>query len=151
RALAKLRDPVPVNFDNNRLVNVIDYLRNTTGLNFVVQWAALSAAGVEQDKTVTLQLNNVAADKVLELVLQQVSTDEANPISYTVRDGIVVISTRRDLTRSTDLRKYDIRDLLVNVPNYDDQPDFDLNTALGGNVGRGGGSARGIASQGTQT
>ena len=43
QTLTKLNEPVPANFDNNSLTNVIDYLRNTTGVNIVVNWNALAS------------------------------------------------------------------------------------------------------------
>jgi type II secretory pathway component GspD/PulD (secretin) len=53
----------------------------------------------------------------------------------------VMISTERDLQKSTAIRAYDIRDLLVYVPNFTDAPEFDLGSAL--DSGGGGGGAFG--------
>ncbi len=143
RVSLKLRDPVPISFEANKLVNVIDYLRNTTGVNVFVNWAAIEAAGVEPDAPITLQLSNVPAEQALRLVLAQVGS-EFDPVTYSIIDGIVTVSTERDLQKTTDRRTYDIRDLLVQVPNFTDAPQFDLNEALsntssGGSGGGGGG------------
>ncbi len=148
RVALKLRDPVPINFEANRFLNVIDYLRNTTGVNFFVNWTALEAAGVDQNAPITLQLTNVPADQALELVLQQVG-NEFDPVSFSIIEGIVRISTARDLQKTTDIRNYDIRDLLVQVPNFTDAPEFDLQDALsntnsGGGGGGGGGGGDGL-------
>jgi type II secretory pathway component GspD/PulD (secretin)/outer membrane protein assembly factor BamD (BamD/ComL family)/tetratricopeptide (TPR) repeat protein len=141
RTAIKLGAPVPVvNFDGNKLANVIEFLRNTTGVNFFVNWAALKDVGVDGDKPINLQLTNVPADKVLRLVLQQAaSTDDANPVAFSIVDGIVTISTRKDLNKATATLVYDIRDLLVHVPNFENVPQFDLNNALakGGSGGTG--------------
>ena len=140
RVSLKLQDPLPVNFEGNKLVNVMDYFRNTTGVNFFVNWAALEAAGVEQDLAITLQLNNVPAEQALKLVLQQAGAGaELEPIGFSIIDGIVTISTQRDLQKTTDTRVYDIRDLLVQVPNFTGAPEFDLNSALS-NTSSGGSS-----------
>ena len=147
RVALKLRESVPINFDDNKLTNVIDYLRQTTNVNIFVNWPALEALGVSQQETrVSLQLTNIPADKALRLVLQQVSAGqglEDNPITFSIIDGIVTISTERDLSKTTDIRPYDIRDLLVQVPNFINAPVFDLNEALsntnsGGSSGGGG-------------
>ncbi|GAB4186323.1 MAG: hypothetical protein Kow00105_00830 [Phycisphaeraceae bacterium] len=143
----RLKQAVPINFEANRLANVIDYLRNTTGANFFVNWPVLEAAGVDQDTLITLNLTNVPAEQALELVLRQVGS-EFDPIGYSIIDGIVTISTVRDLSRTTDTRVYDIRDLLVQVPNFTNAPSFDLNEALsntnsGGSGGGGGGGGGG--------
>ncbi|HEX7009149.1 MAG TPA: hypothetical protein VF184_04150, partial [Phycisphaeraceae bacterium] len=145
RVRLRMREPLPVNFQAVRLANVIDFLRSTTELNFFVNWPALQQAGVEPDTPITLQLTSVPADQVLRLVLQQVST-EFDPVGYSIIDGVVTISTERDLKRTTDTRVYDIRDLLVQVPNFTDAPAFDLSESLGGQ-GRGGSGGGGGSSE----
>jgi len=146
RAAMQLKEAVPINFEGNRLVNVIDYLRNTTGANFFVNWPALEEVGVEQDSPVSLQLANVPAEQALRLVLQQVGQiAQFDPIGYSIIEGVVTIDTQRNLKKTTDTRVYDIRDLLVQVPNFSNAPAFDLNEALsntnsgGSNQGGGGG------------
>ena len=139
---AALKNPVPINFDNNRLANVIDYLRNTTNVNFFVNWPVLEAAGVDQDTLISLTLTNVPAEQALRLVLQQIGS-EFDPIGFSIIEGVVNISTVRDLSRTTDTRVYDIRDLLVQVPNFSDAPSFDLSQALSNTNSGGGGSGGG--------
>ncbi len=146
----RLRQPVQVNFEAIQLSLVIDYLRNITGLNFYVNWPALEAAGVSQETPITLQLSNVPAEQAMRLVLQQAAaTAFGEQIGFSVIEGVVQISTMADLNRSTDIRIYDIRDLLVQVPNFTNAPEFDLENALdqgsqtGGSGGRGGGGGGG--------
>mgnify|MGYP003960311867 CR=1 FL=1 len=140
RVQLKLTEPLPINFEANRMVNVMDYFRNTTGVNYFVNWAALEAAGVEQDTPITLQLNNIPADQALRLVLQQAGGGaELEPIGFSIIEGVVTVSTQRDLTKTTDTRVYDIRDLLVQIPRFTGAPEFDLNSALS-NTSSGGSS-----------
>jgi general secretion pathway protein D len=138
----RLQEPVPVNFENNSLINVIDYLRNTTSLNFYVNWTALQNVGVEQDYPINLQLSNVPASQALALVLQEASAgNELDPIGYAIHQGIIKISTDRELKRTTVAsRIYDIRDLLVRVPNFTNAPAFSLEDALGNSSSSGGSS-----------
>jgi type II secretory pathway component GspD/PulD (secretin)/outer membrane biosynthesis protein TonB len=140
RVTRQLREPVPVAFDGNLLVNVIDFFRNTTGVNYDVRWNQLQAAGVERDTPVSLQLTNVPAEEALRRVLQQVST-EFDPVGFSIIEGIVTISTERDLQRTTFIRNYDIRDLLLPIRDFNNAPDLELNELLGnvGNEGGGGG------------
>lgn len=148
RVSLKLGEPLPINFEANKLVNVVDYFRNTTGVNFFVNWASLEAAGVEQDLPITLQLNNIPADQALDLVLKQAGAGaELEPIGFSIIDGVVHISTNRDLQRTTDTRVYDIRDLLVQIPNFTGAPEFDINSALSNTSS--GGSSGGAASAST--
>lgn len=149
QVVRRLKEIVPINFDGNKLEDVLDYIRNTTNVNLVANWSALAEAGIERSQPITLQLTNIPADQALRLVLQQAAA--VNPeaaINYSIIDGVVTISTQADLSRTTDIRSYDIRDLLVQVPNFSDAPEFDLNAALsntntGGSTGIGGGGGGG--------
>jgi len=145
RVARKLKEPIPINFESNDLKSVVEYFRNITGLNFFVNWPAIAAMGVEQDLPINLLLSNVPAEQALRMVLQQASAgNELEPIGFSIIEGVVTISTQRDLSKTTDIRSYDIRDLLVQVPNFTDAPEFDLdsalsNTSTGGSQGSGGG------------
>jgi type II secretory pathway component GspD/PulD (secretin)/tetratricopeptide (TPR) repeat protein len=142
RVTLRLREPIPnVNFEANQLKNVLEFIQNVTGVNMVVNWPVLEAAGVEQDRPISLHLSNVPAEQVLRLVLRQAAADEFSQPEYAIIEGIVNISTQRDLTRTTDIRVYDIRDLLVQVPNFDQAPSFSLDEALQSHVEGGGGSS----------
>jgi len=96
----KLAEPLPVNFEFNRLASVLDYFRNTTGVSFTVNWAALEAAGIERDMPITMQLNRVPADTAIKLVLKQVGGGDANDRAvYGVIGGAVHITTASDLRK----------------------------------------------------
>ncbi|MEM0913774.1 MAG: hypothetical protein AAGK09_04105 [Planctomycetota bacterium] len=141
RVTVNLREPVPVSFSDSPLGSVIDFFRNTTGVNFDVRWNQLQAAGVERDAPVSLQLSNVPAEEALRRVLLQVST-EFDPVSFSIIEGIVTISTERDLQRTTFIRNYDIRDLLLPIRDFNNAPELDLNSLLDavGEDGGGGGT-----------
>jgi general secretion pathway protein D len=147
RVQQSLSQDINVDFEANKLETSIDFIRQSTNVNTVINWTAMTNVGVEPDLPITLKISNVPASQALTLVLQQASANnELDPVSYAVKDGILEISTLRDLKRRTAfLRSYDIRDLLVQVPNFDGAPDFDLGSALsssgtvGGSSGSGGG------------
>ena len=97
RVANKLQRPQPINFEDNKLETVIEYLRNTTGENFYVNWSALEAAGVRRDTKITLRLRGVPVEKILDIVLEQANVDRADPLGWIVTDGIVVVSSLDDL------------------------------------------------------
>lgn len=139
RVAFELKKSIPVNFEENRLSNVIDYFRNTTNLNFDVRWPKLEEVGVDPEQEITLQLSNISAEEALERVLLQASPGEFDPIGYSIINGIVTISTIRDLSQTRELRVYDIRDLLVQIPQFADAPEFDLDASLREDDAGGGG------------
>ncbi|MBI1337854.1 MAG: hypothetical protein GC164_12960 [Phycisphaera sp.] len=147
RVALKLRDPIQIDFKETSLVAVFEFLRNFTGVNIFVNWPALQAIGVEQDTRISLKLNNVPTEQALRLILTQAAAAGGlgERVAFSIIDGIVTISTQTDLTKTTETRPYDIRDLLVQVPSFTEAPAFDLNSALsntssgGSNTGGGGG------------
>ncbi|MEM1211235.1 MAG: hypothetical protein AAGI68_02950 [Planctomycetota bacterium] len=147
---AQLETLVDAAYDQTQLDNIFDFIRRQTGANLAPNWPALDLAGVPQDKPITLRLSKIPAAKLLELVLDQASAESIDDaVSYSIIDGIVVIDTVRNLKASTDVRVYNIRDLLVQVPNFTDAPTFSLTDALsntnsGGGGGGGGGGDQGI-------
>lgn len=109
-----LRTIIDAEFQSTKLCNVVDYLRNLTGINMLVDWDAFSRVGVEQDFPITLALRSVSVSKCLELVLRQVSASVGiEQAVYAIIDGILEISLRSELRRHLKLIAYDIRDLLV--------------------------------------
>ncbi|MFG0253002.1 MAG: hypothetical protein ACF8NJ_09035 [Phycisphaerales bacterium JB038] len=143
---------LPFQFDDNMLEAVVQYVQNLTpGVAINVDWAALEQAGIERDEPVTLSLVNVPVRVGLERILEQLNTggDEFSRIWYSIRDGIITISLDSELRKFTVPIVYDIRDLLINIPDHDDAPDLNLQTALQQSRGRGGGGGGGNIFGGT--
>ena len=140
----KLEATAPeIKFEGVSFEQVIDYLRDLTGLNIVVNWTALEAAAIEKDKEVNLKLTNVKFSKALRLVLDEVGGGETE-LSYEVGDGVVQISTKEDLSRRTTVQVYNVQDLIIRVPDFQGR-EINLNNigqnqqgGLGGGGGIGG-------------
>ncbi len=140
-AREKLRQPIPVDFKANRFENVIEYFRNVTGANMYVQWRTLEAAGIARETPITMQMN-VAAEKALRLILDDVGGDLVN-LGYTIDEGVIVIATQEFLAQETELQTYDIKDLVVQIPNFEEAPEFDLNQIVSDAADTGGGGGGG--------
>src|SRR5690606_808511 len=69
RLLARVSE---IRFDALDFEGVINRLRAMTGLNFVVNWKALAAVGVERDVPVSLALRDVSYQKLIDLALSEV-------------------------------------------------------------------------------
>jgi len=112
-AWARLKEPTSVDFQATKLTNAIDFIRNRTGLNVFVNWPELQKLGIEPDAAITMNLRDVAADIILRRMLEMVSESALdNPVTFTVEDEIVMISTKQELAKHTFVRVYDVRDLL---------------------------------------
>lgn len=145
RALAVLQSKrIPVNFTETPLENVIGFVQAVTQLNVDTDWQALESVGIDRATPVTLNLTNVTVETVLNRVAEKVSPDALTGAAWTIADGVLTISTREQINRQKIMAIYDIRDLLVEVPNYGDlAPNVDLQQALqqGGRQGGGGGQS----------
>ena len=150
--VAQLDRPLPtVQFDAVNFTDVIDFLRDVSGANIFVNWKALEAAGIDRNTPVSASLRNVKFSKALTTILSSVGGGQT-PLGYTVDEGVITISTAEDLSKNVVVRVYDIRDLIVNIPDFTNAPQFNLgqqsNSGGGGGsnsaLGQGGGGGGGI-------
>jgi len=136
-----------VAFDGVGFSDVIDFLRDVSGANIFVNWKTLEGAGVDRNAPVTAKLRNVKFSKALSIILDSVGGGTAK-LGYTIDEGVIEIGTADDLSKNTLTRVYDIRDLIINVPDFNNAPDFSLtstsnNTSQNGGAGGGGGGGGG--------
>jgi general secretion pathway protein D len=119
----------PLEFDGIPFGEVIDFLQDYSGLNFHVKWDALQGADVSPDTEVKVKrLSGITLEKVLRVILEDVSST-GSALSFVVDDGVITISTRDDLRVNKIARVYDIRDMIIRVPDFIG-PRVDLSKAL---------------------
>lgn len=140
RVLAELesRRLPTVAFTNNSLNDVLSFVQTVTQINLDTNWEALNEIGIAPETSVSLNLKNVSVRSLLDKIVAKVSTDPRSPASWSVVDGIVTFSSDEDLRKKSNLYIYDIRDLLLDVPDYDEVPEIDLQNALRQSNGGGG-------------
>lgn len=133
RVAAAFEQVLPVvEFQGQTFAQVLDYLRNVTQSNIHPDWKSLDFIGVSPNDRVNLAaLRNVTAQTVLTRVLDQLGDDIQRP-RYAVRDGMLVISSEDQLRKHVVTLTYDIRDLLFEVPYFDNAPVMDLDAVLNG-------------------
>jgi len=110
--LAKLEKVMPeFRAANEPLSAALGRVRDFAGLNMVVDWRALEAAGVAADAPVTLSVRDLPARRVLRLILRAASSSK-DRLTYLADDGVIVVSTDERMSGETATRVYDIRDLI---------------------------------------
>jgi len=128
----------------NSLSDVIDYLRDVSGANIYVDWPALERASIARDAPVTANLHDIKFSKALQIIFESVQgEDDDKKLGYTLDDGVITISTKKELSKNTVTRRYDINDLLFVAPDYNNAPDLSLQNASQGQSGGGGGGGGG--------
>lgn len=127
-----------VNFDQTPFDEAITFLRDITGLNYVLTKEARELVDGE-NVTVTLKLRGITLRHALRLIL---ATNEQ--LNWRIEDGVIKIGTTAEKTEELILEFYDVTEI-VNTPPDFPAPELGLNTAGGGGGGAGG-AAGGVLS-----
>jgi len=137
-------ESTPVNlaaadYSLEQAIDVMEKIARTDnpGLNIVPDWRALAEAGIDRETRVRLDsLDGVPMDVALTRVLEQYGEGSSSP-AFTVTDGLVVVSTPESIRRNVTIELYDIRDLLLEIPYFDNAPDFSLEKGISQGTGNG--------------
>jgi len=141
--LATMRDTrMPVEFNGNAFEDVVAFIGSTTNIDIDVDWESLADIGVDPDTPVDLKLKSVQVSVLLDRVLGKVS-DPTLPAGWAIQDGILTIASDEVLRLNTVLETYDIRDLIFVVPDFQNAPNFNLQSAVAAAAGGGGGGGGG--------
>ncbi len=127
--ISALDSPVPIDFQQTPFDRVIEKLAASQNLNVIVKWHDLERVGIQPDTPITLRIpNEISLKRALTEVLDQASGG-AVELGYDIEDEAVVIATRETLNKNTIQMVYDITDLLMEIPNFNDAPMTDLTEA----------------------
>jgi len=120
RARKKLQRVIRnVDFSGIALENVLNFLRDVTGANIVPNWEVLAGRNITRKTQVTAEkLSEVTGQTLLEIVLENVGGTMVQ-LGYVIEDGIVKISTSDALRTKVKTRVYDIRDLIIPIPDFE--------------------------------
>lgn len=100
---------ISVDFEDVKLPEAVDYLRDITGLNLVLLPKAMDK---DAETKIRLKVRDLSVKSVLKLVLAP------RGLGATWRDGAVVILPREDLQDSTTVRMFDVRALQVKIQDF---------------------------------
>src|SRR3954469_2666022 len=100
---------VTVDFDNVKLPEAIDYLRDVTGLNLVLLPKAMEK---DAESNVRLKVKDLSVKSVLKLLLS------SRGLTASYRDGALVILPKEDLQSTTAMRIFDVRALQVKIQDF---------------------------------
>jgi len=100
---------VSVDFQDHKLSEAMDYLREVTGLNLVV---LPRAAEKEGDFKIRLRVRDLSVKSTLKLILS------GKGLTVTYRDGALVVLPQEDLQDGVILEMYDVRSQLVKLQDF---------------------------------
>lgn len=110
---AQLKQPVLVDFKNRPLSEVLRTLSDMTGVLIHMDENGLAAEGVTTDMPVTLSLaSQISFKSALSLLLHSQNLD------FQVRNEVLNITSMRNSAKANETRTYNVRDLVVPIPNF---------------------------------
>lgn len=96
---AQLRRKVPEHgFDGVPFADVIEFLRDVVGINFVVDWKALEPAGIDRHTPVTYRTKSTRTSEVLKEIASILSKGDYR-VTFEAAGGVVFVSTPKRVER----------------------------------------------------
>lgn len=136
-ARAALNARLPdLKFDNISLGDALEFVRDVSGANIHVNWRAIEELGIGRDTMINVRLRSVSLRKVLQLVLSEAG--RGNLLTYYIDDNVLEITTREIADRQMLTRVYPVDDLLMEIPNFEQPPSFNIQGSTAGGGGGGG-------------
>ncbi len=123
---SSLNTPIRIDFQNEPLGNVVQMLAKAANANISVAWNSLASASINRNTPVNLTFANpVKLGTAIREVLDNVNGSDVK-LGYTVANSLVKVATQRVLDRTVVERVYDVNDLLMIIPDFDDAPNMNL-------------------------
>ncbi|MBI2899425.1 MAG: tetratricopeptide repeat protein [Planctomycetes bacterium] len=109
KIVEKLKN-TPITLEQNApLTVVVDYIREFSGLNFVIDTKAIPKPDEEQ---ITIKVQNIVLDGALRLMLS------SKQMVHYVEGGVVIITKVETLKKKVRLELYDVQDLTYGLQDF---------------------------------
>jgi len=102
---------ISVDFKDQTLDDALGFLRDFSGLNLVVDAEVYTKVSEDQLK-VTLRVKDLLLKSTLKLMLN------SRELTATYKDGVILIVPKGKVDKAVTLQIYDVRDLLVKIPDF---------------------------------
>lgn len=141
--LLRLSRGISVDFNQHRLEDVVRFITEYTGASIEALWIDEQYDdGLDKDQTITLSVKNVSALTLIERVLEKAQTDFTENSWQMASTGEIQIGPKSRLNKHKRVEMYDINDLLMDLPDFPETPEIDLQQALQQSGGGGGGGGQ---------
>jgi hypothetical protein len=102
RTRLALRQETSIDFTETPLAVALATLGEQHGVQQYIDRRSLRDAGIDHDAAVTLNLDGVPLQMVLDLMLRELSLD------YRIRNGVIVVASEEDVQSQTEVRVYEV-------------------------------------------
>lgn len=154
-ALSAMSTPVTLDVTDQPLEDIFRFLSDVTGADLepIFLTDNVSGNGMDPETQITIKVSNTPALAVLDKILLRAQRIESTGDQYTWQFtdiGTIECGPKLELNRNQRVELYDIADLLFVVPDFDNSPEFDLQSAVSAAGGGGGGGGQSPFSGGGQ-
>jgi hypothetical protein len=131
--------------DNVSLEESLNFIRDVTGANLVVDWAALQSANVDKQTEVNVSLRNVRLEKLLQIILREAAGGDT--LTYYTDENIIFVTTKEIADSKLITLMYYVNDIIGPSQQFVPQaagisaPSLSGGSATGGGGGSTGGGS----------
>ena len=126
KILEALDDKTEVDFAEQPLSDVVDYLRQRHGIEIQLDKKALTDAGVGSEVPITRTIKGITLRSALKLLLSELD------LTYVLRHEVLMITSKTEAENMLSTRVYPVTDLAVPIP-----PPRNMNGPAAGGMGGG--------------
>jgi hypothetical protein len=153
--LTLLSKPVTLEVEDQPIADLFSFIADVTGAEIEPVYINddLDTVGIDPETEITVKVKEIPALVVLERILLRAQRSEASGEEYTWQFtdyGSIECGPKSRLNENSRVELYDVSDLLYLVPNFDNAPEFDLQSAIQQGGQGGGGSSTSPFSGGNQ-
>ena len=105
----QMTTPITFDFNETQLDKAVDFLRRQTGINIFVDPEVIADGAAPQ---ITMSVNGIKFKNALKWILRMVG------LEYTLRDEAIFITTPENIGGDSELRFYEVTDLVMSVPDF---------------------------------
>ena len=131
-------------FEEKPLKDIMDDIAKLTGVEIDVMWQDdRNNIGLDKQMAISVDPRGLNYLTLIERVLSRAVSDTSGTKGNTwqlTEEGALQVGPRERLEKFMRVEIYDINDLLMEIPDYTNAPEFDLNSVLSGGGGSGGSS-----------
>ncbi len=110
KIIAALDDKTELDFAEQPLADVVEYLKERHGIEIQLDVKALTDAGLGSDTPITRNLKGISLRSALRLMLSELD------LTYVIRDEVLSITSKTEAENLLSTRVYPVADLVVPIP-----------------------------------
>jgi hypothetical protein len=142
--LIKLSKPITLDVEDQPIEDLFSFINDVTEAEIepIFLNNDTGAEGIDPDTEITIKVSETPALVVLERILSRAQRIEGLGQEYTWQFtdyATIECGPKSELNRNQRVELYDVSDLLYIVPDFDNAPEFDLQSAVQAASGAGGG------------